>query len=325
MPTNQEKKRDLLSLSDITSAEMQQLFKRASILKQAVKDGDVTHTLKGRTLGMIFEKPSSRTRVSFEVGMFQLGGHALFLSSKEIQLGRGEEISDSAQVFSRYLDGLMVRTFAHENVETMAKYASIPVINGLSDDFHPCQVLTDLFTYQEKRGSLAGRKVAWIGDGNNMAHSWIMAAAKVGCQLYLACPANYEPNHKIIELAKEHIAAEGQGAVHITLYPEEAVAGADLVMTDTWTSMGQEAERERRLRAFKGFCVDGVMMEKAKPDALFMHCLPAHRGEEVSSEVMDGPQSVIWDQAENRLHVQKAILEWLLLQSRPEIQEPDLA
>jgi ornithine carbamoyltransferase len=312
MPTNQEKKRDLLSLSDVTPTEIQRLFNRATTLKEAVKSGQVTHTLKGRTLGMIFEKPSSRTRVSFEVGMFQLGGHALFLSSKEIQLGRGEEISDSAQVFSRYLDGLMIRTFAHKNVETMAKYSSIPVINGLSDDFHPCQVLTDLFTYQEHRGSLKGKKVAWIGDGNNMAHSWIMAASKVGCALTLACPANYEPDPRVIATAEKEIKAEGQGSIYLTSDPREAASGADLVITDTWTSMGQEAERERRLRAFEGFCVDGAMMKEAQSDALFMHCLPAHRGEEVTSEVMDGPQSVIWDEAENRLHVQKAILEWLL-------------
>ncbi|MBF0454776.1 MAG: ornithine carbamoyltransferase [Magnetococcales bacterium] len=312
MPTNQENKRDLLSLSDVTPSEIQRLFSRAATLKKAVKTGTVTHTLKGRTLGMIFEKPSSRTRVSFEVGMFQLGGHALFLSSKEIQLGRGEKISDSAQVFSRYLDGLMVRTFAHDNIVTMAKYASIPVINGLSDDFHPCQVLTDLFTYQEKRGSLEGRKVAWIGDGNNMAHSWIMATSKVGCHLTLACPTNYEPNPKVMAQAQKEIEAEGQGSVQLTGDPREAARGADLVITDTWTSMGQEAERERRLRAFEGFCVNSAMMKEAKPDALFMHCLPAHRGEEVSSDVMDGPQSVIWDEAENRLHVQKAILEWLL-------------
>jgi ornithine carbamoyltransferase len=308
----QEKKKDLLSLSDVTPDEIQQLFNRAASLKQAVKARDVTHTLKGRTLGMIFEKPSSRTRVSFEVGMFQLGGHALFLSSKEIQLGRGEDIADSAKVFSRYLDGLMIRTFAHKNVETMARFASIPVINGLSDDFHPCQVLTDLFTYQEKRGSLKGRKVAWIGDGNNMAHSWIMAVSKVGCHLSLACPVNYDPDPKVIAAAQKQIADHGEGSINLTKNPIEAASGADLVITDTWTSMGQEAERERRLRAFEGFCVDSAMMKEAQKDALFMHCLPAHRGEEVTSEVMDGPQSVIWDEAENRLHVQKAILEWLL-------------
>ncbi|MBF0194100.1 MAG: ornithine carbamoyltransferase [Magnetococcales bacterium] len=309
----QETKRDLLSLSDVTPDEIQRLFSRAATLKRAVKARKVTHTLKGRTLGMIFEKPSSRTRVSFEVGMFQLGGHALFLSSKEIQLGRGEDISDSAKVFSRYLDGLMIRTFAHKNVETMAKCASIPVINGLSDDFHPCQVLTDIFTYQEKRGSLRGRKVAWIGDGNNMAHSWIMAVSKVGCQLSLACPAGYDPDPKVIEKAHKDIAIQGEGSIQLTKDPKEAAHGADLVITDTWTSMGQEAERERRLRAFEGFCVDSAMMKLAQEDALFMHCLPAHRGEEVTSEVMDGHQSVIWDEAENRLHVQKAILEWLLV------------
>jgi len=287
------------------------LFSRATELKQSLKEGHTSQTLAGRTLGMLFEKPSTRTRVSFEVGMYQLGGHALFLSSKEIQLGRGESISDSARVLSRYLDALMIRTFAHENAVTLAQYATVPVINGLSDHFHPCQILTDLFTYEEKRGSLAGCKVAFIGDGNNMAHSWILASTKVGCHLVLACPVNYDPDPRVLNLAQQQ--PEKVGTITLTRDPREAVVDADLVITDTWISMGQEQERQRRLRAFHGFQVDMSLMRLAKKDALFMHCLPAHREEEVTSEVLDGEHSVVWDEAENRLHVQKAILEWLML------------
>ncbi|HIJ82584.1 MAG: ornithine carbamoyltransferase [Magnetococcales bacterium] len=313
MTTTLNKKRDLLSLSDLDAVEIQLLFKRAAVLKQSLKEGHATRTLEGRTLGMLFEKPSTRTRVSFEVGMFQLGGHALFLSSKEIQLGRGETISDSARVLSRYLDALMIRTFAHENAVTLAQFATVPVINGLSDHFHPCQILADLFTYQEKRGMLEGRKVAFVGDGNNMAHSWILASIKVGCHLTLACPVNYDPDPRVLSLAQQQQARTGSGSVALTRNPREAVAGADLVITDTWISMGQEQERQRRLRAFHGFQVDQKLMREAKKDALFMHCLPAHREEEVTSEVLDGEHSVVWDEAENRLHVQKAILEWLIL------------
>ena len=305
-------KRDLLSLADIQLAEIHHLFQRATYLKAANRQRETFQPLKGRTLAMVFEKPSTRTRVSFEVGMYQLGGHALFLSSKDIQLGRGEELSDSAMVLSRFVDGIMVRTFAHSNVETMARYATVPVINGLSDDYHPCQILTDIFTYQEHRGSITGRKVAWIGDGNNVAHSWILAAARMGFHLTLACPINYGPDPLVIDKAQKEIAATGNGSVTLLRHPREAVVDADLVTTDTWTSMGQEKERKRRLRAFVNYCVDKALMREAKPDALFMHCLPAHRGEEVSASVIDGPQSVVWDEAENRLHVQKAILEWLL-------------
>ncbi|MBF0605893.1 MAG: ornithine carbamoyltransferase [Nitrospirae bacterium] len=312
MTSSPAKKRDLLTLADLEILEIELLFKRATELKESLKEGQTTRTLEGRTLGMLFEKPSTRTRVSFEVGMYQLGGHALFLSSKEIQLGRGETISDSARVLSRYLDALMIRTFAHENAEILAQYASVPVINGLSDHFHPCQILTDMFTYQEKRGPLKGRKVAFVGDGNNMAHSWILASTKVGCHLTLACPVNYDPDPRVLSLAQRQPTVNGGGSVTMTRSPQEAVAGADLVITDTWTSMGQEQERQRRLRAFHGFQVDQALMREAKKDALFMHCLPAHREEEVTSEVLDGEQSVVWDEAENRLHVQKAILEWLI-------------
>ncbi|MBF0109708.1 MAG: ornithine carbamoyltransferase [Magnetococcales bacterium] len=307
------KKRDLLSLMDLDLSEIQRLFTRASELKESLARGDTTRTLEGRTLGMLFEKPSTRTRVSFEVGMYQLGGHALFLSSKEIQLGRGETISDSARVLSRYLDALMIRTFAHENAVTLARFATVPVINGLSDHFHPCQILTDIFTYQEKRGSLEGRKVAFVGDGNNMAHSWILASVKMGCHLTLACPINYDPDPVVLSMAQGQTKTTGIGSISLTRDPREAVADADLVVTDTWISMGQEQERQRRLRAFAGFQVDRTLMRLAKKDVLFMHCLPAHRDEEVSSEVLDGEHSVVWDEAENRLHVQKAILEWLIL------------
>ncbi|MBF0125611.1 MAG: ornithine carbamoyltransferase [Magnetococcales bacterium] len=304
-------KRDLLTIDDLTNEELRRLFQRTEILKSAQKAGKSEPTLKGQTLGMIFEKPSTRTRVSFETGMFQLGGQALFLSAQDIQLGRGEELSDSARVLSRYVNGIMVRTFAHKKVEIMAEYASVPIINGLSDDFHPCQVLADLFTFEEHRGPIQGRKVAWVGDGNNMANTWIQAAARIGFHLTLACPANYGPESALLARAQQEATASG-GSIQVFRNPAEAVTGADLVCTDTWTSMGQEAEQQRRLRAFAGYRVNSDLMREAKPDALFMHCLPAHRGEEVSAKVLDGPQSVIWDEAENRLHVQKAILEWLM-------------
>lgn len=304
-------KRDLLTFDDLTAQEIRHLFQRTTQLKRNRAAGRDVATLQGRTLGMIFEKPSTRTRVSFETGMFQLGGQALFLSSQDIQLGRGEEVSDSARVLSRFVDIIMVRTFAHKKVETMAEYATVPVINGLSDDFHPCQVLADLFTYEEHRGPIGGRKVAWIGDGNNMANSWMQAAAKLGFDLVLACPANYEPDAKLLGHTQLEAASTG-GSITVVRAPAEAVARADLVCTDTWTSMGQEAERQRRLRAFADYCVDEALMSQAKDEALFMHCLPAHRGEEVSAGVLDGPQSVIWDEAENRLHIQKAVLEWLM-------------
>ncbi|MBF0418154.1 MAG: ornithine carbamoyltransferase, partial [Magnetococcales bacterium] len=292
-------KRDLLTFDDLTAQEIRHLFQRTTQLKRNRVAGRDVATLQGRTLGMIFEKPSTRTRVSFETGMFQLGGQALFLSSQDIQLGRGEEVSDSARVLSRFVDIIMVRTFAHKKVETMAEYATVPVINGLSDDFHPCQVLADLFTYEEHRGPIAGRKVAWIGDGNNMANSWIQAAAKIGFDLVLACPTNYEPEANLLAVSQREAAVSG-GSITVVRAPPEAVAKADLVCTDTWTSMGQETERQRRLRAFADYCVDETLMRQAKADALFMHCLPAHRGEEVSAGVLDGPQSVIWDEAENR-------------------------
>lgn len=311
MTTRYSTNRDLLTFDDLSAAEIHRLFRRAALLKQARREGRNDPTLKGRTLGMIFEKPSTRTRVSFETGMFELGGQALFLSSQEIQLGRGEELSDSARVLSRYVDIIMVRTFAHQKVQTMAEYASVPVINGLSDDFHPCQVLADLLTFEEHRGPIAGKKVAWIGDGNNMANSWIQGAAKLGFDLVLACPAGYEPHAELLARCQREAVAGG-GSIRVVRAPADAASDADLICTDTWTSMGQEAEQQRRQVAFADYCVDAALMRLAKPEALFMHCLPAHRGEEVTAEVLDGPQSVIWDEAENRLHIQKAILEWLM-------------
>ncbi|MEO5377589.1 MAG: ornithine carbamoyltransferase [Magnetococcus sp. DMHC-6] len=309
---NQNNKRDLLSLVDLDALEMQALFSRAAWLKEARQRGHAPQTLQGRVLGMIFEKASTRTRVSFEVGMLQLGGQALFLSSKDIQLGRGETISDSAMVLSRFLDGLLLRTYSHENIEIMAKFASVPVINGLSDTFHPCQILADIFTYIEKRGSIQGRRVAWIGDGNNMANTWIQAAVKARFHLVLACPEHYDPDPAVLMAAQQALGNDSEASIQLVRDPRAAAEQADLLTTDTWISMGQEKEQHQRLQAFQGYQVDQSLMSLAHPDVLFMHCLPAHRGEEVSAEVLDGPQSVIWDEAENRLHVQKAVLEWLL-------------
>lgn len=296
-----------LTLLDISPDEAKAILVRAAELKSLQKAGTPHRTLAGKTLGMIFDKASTRTRVSFEAGMYQLGGHALFLHSGTTQLGRGEPIEDSARVLSRMVDIIMIRTFAHKNLQRFAEYSEVPVINALTDLTHPCQILADVFTYEEQRGSIAGKTAAWIGDGNNMAHSWINGAVSFGYQLKIACPAGYCPDEKLLA------AAQTLGAnVSITDDPLEAVEGADLVTTDVWASMGQEAEQAEREKAFAGFCVDQKMMAHARPDALFMHCLPAHRGEEVAAEVIDGPQSVVWDEAENRLHAQKALLEFLL-------------
>jgi ornithine carbamoyltransferase len=262
--------------------------------------------LAGKTLGLIFAKSSTRTRVSFEVGMYQLGGHALFLSSRDIQLGRGEPIRDTARVLSRYLDGIMIRTFDQGDVVEMGKFASIPIINGLTDLLHPCQLLADLLTIQENLGTWEGKTVAWIGDGNNMANSWIECAGLLGFELRLACPEGYEPNHEIFEQNARRT------RVTITELPEEAAAGAHVVNTDVWASMGQEGETEARNQAFQGYIVDAKLMKVADPKAIFLHCLPAHRGEEVSEEVLEGPQSRAWDQAENRLHAQKALMALLM-------------
>jgi ornithine carbamoyltransferase len=302
--------RHFLSIHDLTDDEVDGLFKLAADVK--AKPGKYSTDLEGKCLGMIFEKSSTRTRVSFEVGMVQLGGHALFLSSKDIQLGRGEPISDTAQVLSRYVNGVMARTYAHQTVVDLARFGSVPVINGLSDDLHPCQAMADYFTLSEIfGGDLHGKKLAYVGDGNNMAHSLLFGAAKVGMDVAVASPKGYEVKPHYLELAREDAAA-AKTQVTVTNEPREAVAGASCVYTDVWASMGQEAEAQERLEAFAGYTVDAALMAQALPEAVFLHCLPAHRGEEVAAEVADGPQSRIFDEAENRLHVQKAILLWLL-------------
>lgn len=301
-------KKDLLSIYELETADFERIWKKAARLKKLLKEGKEHASLKGKTLGMIFDKSSTRTRISFEVGMYQLGGIALFLNSRDTQIGRGETIADSARMMSRYLNGIMIRTFAQASVEEFARYATIPVINGLTDLFHPCQILSDLFTIKEKKGSYERLKIAYIGDGNNIANSWIEAAARLPIQLALACPKGYEPDREIMtKCAKQ--ASEG-----ITLYndPLEAARNADVLYTDVWTSMGQEAEDKERKKIFKNYSINKKLLGEAKKDAIVMHCLPAHRGEEITADVIDGPHSVVIDEAENRLHVQKAILEILL-------------
>lgn len=299
--------RDLLSLHDFTKKEINLILDTADKLKLMKKNGEPHSYLSGKTLGMIFQKSSTRTRVSFEVGMYQLGGTALFLSSKDIQLGRGESIPDTARVLSRYLDGIMIRTFDQNDIEELAKYADIPIINGLTDLLHPCQVLADFQTIREKKGKLEGLKVAFIGDGNNMAHSFLFGCAKMGMELRIASPVGYKPNQKIVDLAQKD-AKENKSKFIILDSPLEAVENADVVITDVWTSMGQEEETKKRLQAFKGYEVNEELVKKADKDYLFLHCLPAYRGEEVSANVIDGIHSVVWDEAENRLHAQKAVM-----------------
>lgn len=305
------KGRDMIELDEYSTEEIQFLLDSAIEIKRKQKNGEVYQPLKGKTIGLIFEKSSTRTRVSFEAGMFQLGGHALFLSKNDIQLGRGEPISDTAQVMSRYLDGLMIRTFGHDNVTNLAKYASIPVINGLSDMAHPCQVLADLQTVLEHKGKLKGLKMAFIGDGNNMAHSLLIGGAKMGMHVAVASPKGYEADASIVKLSEE-IAAQTDGKITITQDPIEAAKDADVIYTDVWASMGFEEEQAQREAAFADYQVNEELVKAAKPDYLFLHCLPAHRGEEVSEGVIDGTNSVIFDQAENRLHAQKALMVALM-------------
>ncbi len=296
--------RHFLTLKDLSTDELNQLIQRAIVLKAMHKSGEIYEPLKNRVLGMIFEKSSTRTRVSFESGMAHFGGHALFLSPRDTQLGRGEPIEDSARVISRMVDAVMIRTFEQEKLETFARHSSVPVINALTDMYHPCQLLADVQTYVEHRGSIRGRTITWIGDGNNMCHSYINAAIQFDFQLNIACPKGYEPDSSLLESAGDRVS--------MTHDPREAAVDADMVTTDVWASMGQEDEQNQRKSDFAGFYVDDHLMGLAKKDAIFLHCLPAHRGEEVSASVIDGEQSVVWDQAENRLHAQKALLEFLI-------------
>lgn len=293
------KGRDFVTVYDWTTEELDQLLATADMLKMRQKTGIVDQPLKGKTLGMIFTKNSTRTRLSFEVGIYELGGYGLFLSANDLQLRRGETIADTARVLSRYLDGIMIRTYAHKDVEELAEFASIPVINGLTDWQHPCQAMGDLMTIREKKRRLEGLKLAYLGDGNNVAHSLMEAGAKFGMQIVIGCPKGFEPDPKVVART---------GARVIAGEPEAAIDGADAVYTDVWASMGQEGEAQERAKIMRPFQVNAELMRLAKPDALFLHCLPAHRGEEVTDEVMDGAQSVVWDQAENRLHLQKAIM-----------------
>src|SRR5438067_8025577 len=294
---------DFLAIPDFARDELEALF----VLAERMRHGKYKRTpLAGKTLSMIFMKASTRTRVSFEVGTYQLGGHALFLSPRDVQLGGGEPIADTARVLSRYVDGIMIRTFAHQDIEELAKYASVPVINGLTDLVHPCQVLADLLTVRQQLGDVAELRYAWIGDGNNMANSWINAAYVFGFDLTLACPEGYEPADHLLARALKN------AKVRVVRDPLEAGDGADVVNTDVWASMGQEEEQKERARAFANYTVDARLMKRASKKAIFLHCLPAHRGEEVSAEVIDGPQSRVWDEAENRLHIQKAIMAALI-------------
>ena len=299
--------RHFMTLMDFSPEELSALIQRAIQMKQEWKQGPVTQPLKQRTLAMIFEKSSTRTRVSFETGITQLGGHGLFLSPRDTQLGRGEPVEDSARVISRMVDMIMVRTFDHEQLVRFAEYSDVPVINALTDTYHPCQLLADIMTYVEHRGSIAGKTVTWVGDGNNMCQSWMNAARQFGFKLNIACPEGFDPDQNLL--------AELGDAVEIIRDIQQAAEGADLISTDVWASMGQEEEQALRVAAFSGFQVNADVMACANDDALFMHCLPAHREEEVTAQVLEGPQSVVWDEAENRLHAQKALMETLAINS----------
>jgi ornithine carbamoyltransferase len=296
--------RHFLTLKDLTTKELETLIERAIELKAMHNVGEVYEPMKNKVLGMIFEKSSTRTRVSFEAGMIQFGGGSIFLSPNDTQLGRGEPVEDSARVISSMVDMVMIRTFEHQKIETFAKYSSVPVINALTDDYHPCQLLADMQTYVEQSGSIRGKTVAGVGDGNNMCHSYINAAERFGFKLHIACPEGYEPSQTIID--------DSGADVSIFNSPTAAITDVDLVVTDVWASMGQEEEQLKREKAFAEFQVTSELMALANNDAVFMHCLPAHRGEEVAADVIDGNQSVVWDEAENRLHAQKALLEFLI-------------
>jgi len=297
--------RHFLTLDSLSRPELESIMDRALELKNEVKNGKFDATLNNRVLGMIFEKSSTRTRVSFETGMAQLGGHAIYLAPTGSQIGRGEPLQDTARVLSKMVDCIMVRTFEHHQLEQFASYSDVPIINGLSDSFHPCQLLADLLTYKEARGSIENKKVVWLGDGNNMCHSYMNAARIFNFQLVVSCPKEFTPSSEIIKLSKENTSLEYD--------PCKAVDGADLVVTDVWASMGQEKEQKNKKEKFKKYQVNLEIMSKAKDDSLFMHCLPAHRGEEVTEEVLEGSQSIVWEEAGNRLHSQKALLEFLLI------------
>ena len=296
--------RHFLTLMDLSTGELRKLIERAIELKKILRSGESHTPLQNKTLAMIFDKSSTRTRVSFETGMIQLGGQALFLSPRDTQLGRGEPIEDSARVLSRMVDAIMIRTFEHSNVEIFAAHSSVPIINGLTDLYHPCQLLADMQTWFEFRGDIKGATVAWVGDGNNMCHSYINAARQFEFQLNIACPNEHAPNNEIVKQANSNVALTDDAFA--------AVEQADLVVTDVWASMGQEQEQQERINSFKDYQVNQTLLANAKQDALFMHCLPAHRGEEVAQGILNSPQSVVWDEAENRLHAQKALLEFLI-------------
>ena len=305
------KHKDLISIHDLEIGEVALILDVAAKLKRKQKKGEPHQYLKGKSLAMLFSKASTRTRTSFEVGFYQLGGHPIYLSDDASQIGRGEPVKDTARVLSRFVDGIMIRTFSHESVIELAKYASIPVINGLTDLLHPCQALTDLFTIQEKMKVLKGRKMVYVGDGNNMAHSLMYAAAKVGMNMVCACPKGYQPDPHVLAEAQEDASHTG-----CTITVEEdvmkAVKGADVLYTDTWASMGQEEEHDARKKIFAPYQINAELLAAARPEAIVMHCLPAYRGEEITDDVIEGPQSVVFDQAENRLHVQKAIMALLM-------------
>jgi ornithine carbamoyltransferase len=303
--------RDLLTLSDLSSDEILDVIKAAQYIKHIHLKGEAFQPIKGKTLGMIFYKSSTRTRISFEVAMWQLGGYALYLNQNDLQLKRGETVQDTARVLSRYLDGIMIRTFSHKDVEKLAQFADIPIINGLTDFCHPCQVLADLLTVYEKKQSLAGLKLAYIGDGNNMAHSLLYGCSKIGMDIYIASPKGYMPQPEVVADAKKN-AALSSSKVVITSSVDEAAEGADVLYTDVWTSMGQEEETQKRKAVFSDFQINSHVLKSAKKDVIVMHCLPAHRGEEITDDVIEGPNSVVFDEAENRLHVQKAILALML-------------
>ena len=305
------KGKSLASLYDLSREGIEEIIKASELLKLQLLRHQEHPLLKGKTLAMIFEKPSTRTRVSFEVGMWQLGGYPLYLSANDLQLGRGETIADTARVLSRYVDGIMARVFSHQTILDLTRYSSVPVINGLSDFSHPCQGLADLFTIHEKKGRLSGLKLAYVGDGNNVAHSLIFGCSKVGMNITLACPKGYEPKPEVVSKAEEEAKRNGC-EIKLTIDPRDAVRGADVVYTDVWASMGKEKEHEERVKALKPYQVNGRLVKEAKEDYIFMHCLPAHRGEEVTDEVADSRNSVIFDQAENRLHTQKALMALIM-------------